>query len=215
LASEKTLLKELGLTDFKPSEEPVSNGAWSVPKFILLVKAWGKYRNKEYKDVFQITHEINLEELSINIIQSTPAISDSVFLRKINTEIETVLKQTIIREVQSKISAGCNIPSEIQQDFLALLQSTNGFVSKTEEREERLIQQIPTDDFLDGHGVDDAFLTKKCYLWFTNFVYLMRNALFHEIIDPLDPDWQVVFKNAYLVLREIVETNTDHINSMA
>ena len=34
-----------------------------------------------------------------------------------------------------------------------------------------------------------------------------RNALFHEIIDPLDEEWQVIFKNAYLVLKEIVDLN--------
>lgn len=37
-------------------------------------------------------------------------------------------------------------------------------------------------------------------LWFLDFVYRLRNALFHEIIDPLDEEWQVIFKNAYLVL---------------
>lgn len=37
--------------------------------------------------------------------------------------------------------------------------------------------------------------------------YLMKHALFHEIIDPLDEEWQVIFKNAYLVLKEIVDLN--------
>ena len=32
-------------------------------------------------------------------------------------------------------------------------------------------------------------------------------ALFHEIIDSLDEEWQVVFKNAYLVLKEVVDLN--------
>lgn len=44
-------------------------------------------------------------------------------------------------------------------------------------------------------------------LWFLDFVYRLRNALFHEIIDPLDEEWQVIFKNAYLVLKEIVDLN--------
>lgn len=44
-------------------------------------------------------------------------------------------------------------------------------------------------------------------LWFLDFVYRLRNALFHEIIDPLDEEWQIIFKNAYLVLKEIVDLN--------
>lgn len=35
----------------------------------------------------------------------------------------------------------------------------------------------------------------------------VEDALFHEIIDPLDEEWQVIFKNAYLVLKEIVDLN--------
>ena len=52
---------------------------------------------------------------------------------------------------------------------------------------------------------------QKSILWFLDFVYRLRNALFHEIIDPLDTDWQLVFKNAYLVLKEIVDLNVKHI----
>lgn len=48
-------------------------------------------------------------------------------------------------------------------------------------------------------------------LWFLDFVYRLRNALFHEIIDPLDEEWQIIFKNAYLVLKEIVDLNISHI----
>lgn len=48
-------------------------------------------------------------------------------------------------------------------------------------------------------------------LWFLDFVYRLRNALFHEIIDPLDEEWQVIFKNAYLVLKKIVDLNITSI----
>lgn len=50
-------------------------------------------------------------------------------------------------------------------------------------------------------------LMQNSVLWFLDFVYRLRNALFHEIIDPLDEEWQTIFKNAYLVLKEIVELN--------
>lgn len=57
-------------------------------------------------------------------------------------------------------------------------------------------------------------LKTNSVLWFLDFVYRLRNALFHEIIDPLDEEWQIIFKNAYLVLKEIVDLNIGVIDSM-
>lgn len=37
--------------------------------------------------------------------------------------------------------------------------------------------------------------------------YRLRNALFHEIIDPLNDEWQVIFKNSYHVLKQVVDQN--------
>ena len=54
-------------------------------------------------------------------------------------------------------------------------------------------------------------LKTNSVLWFLDFVYRLRNALFHEIIDPLDEEWQVIFKNAYLILKEIVDLNITEI----
>lgn len=47
--------------------------------------------------------------------------------------------------------------------------------------------------------------------WFLDFVYRLRNALFHEIIDPFDEEWQTIFKNAYLVLKEIADININYL----
>ena len=47
--------------------------------------------------------------------------------------------------------------------------------------------------------------------WFADYVYALRNALFHEIIDPLDEEWQIIFKNAYLALKEIVDLCIAHL----
>ena len=51
--------------------------------------------------------------------------------------------------------------------------------------------------------------------WFADFVYALRNALFHEIISPLDEEWQVIFKSAYLVLKQISDICIDTINRIA
>lgn len=53
---------------------------------------------------------------------------------------------------------------------------------------------------------------EKAYLWFIGFVYRLRNALFHEIIDPLNDEWQVIFKNSYHVLKQIVDQNIWRLN---
>ena len=47
-----------------------------------------------------------------------------------------------------------------------------------------------------------------------DFVYRLRNALFHEIIDPLNDEWQVIFKNAYHVLKQIVDQNIWRLNQL-
>ena len=49
----------------------------------------------------------------------------------------------------------------------------------------------------------DEDLTK----WFIDFSYKLRNILFHFIIDPMDKDWQLLFKHAYLALKHITEEN--------
>ena len=45
--------------------------------------------------------------------------------------------------------------------------------------------------------------------WFASFVYALRNALFHEIISPLDEEWQLIFKSAYLILKQITDICID------
>lgn len=56
----------------------------------------------------------------------------------------------------------------------------------------------------------DSLLLKNGLDWFSGFVYQLRNALFHEIIDPLDEEWQLIFKNAYLLLKEVVDSTTQY-----
>lgn len=49
----------------------------------------------------------------------------------------------------------------------------------------------------------DEDLTK----WFIDFAYKLRNILFHFIIDPMDKDWQLLFKHAYLAFKHLTEEN--------
>ena len=77
-------------------------------------------------------------------------------------------------------------------------------------REDVLFSQLPCVHFIykveDGQTVPET----DTYKWFLNFVYFMRNALFHEIIDPLDSFWQDIFKHSYLALKEILDGNINY-----
>ena len=77
----------------------------------------------------------------------------------------------------------------------------------TIQRENLLFSQTPCANFI--YRVEDGAEIPNIatYKWFLNFVYFMRNALFHEIIDPLDSFWQEIFKHSYLALKEILDGN--------
>ena len=112
------------------------------------------------------------------------------------------------------LSINANIAKEI-----ALMKETNI------KKEEVLFSQLPCAHFIynveDGEDIPEI----DTYKWFLNFVYFMRNALFHEIIDPLDSFWQEIFKHSYLSLKEILDGNInffiektevkEHLNAFA
>lgn len=78
----------------------------------------------------------------------------------------------------------------------------------------KLLSQIPVSDFLQSYGGLTLSDKQNAYLWFVSFVYRLRNALFHEIIDPLDTSWQHLFKNAYLVLKQVVDANISRMKTV-
>ena len=76
--------------------------------------------------------------------------------------------------------------------------------------EHKLLSQMPITNFLQSIEVGKEMTLadkEKAHLWFISFVYRLRNALFHEIIDPLNDEWQVIFKNSYHVLKQVVDQN--------
>ena len=81
--------------------------------------------------------------------------------------------------------------------------------------EHKLLSQMPIADFLQSYGSLSSADEQNTYLWVVGFVYRLRNALFHEIIDPLDPEWQLVFKNAYLVLKQVVDANISRLKKVS
>lgn len=75
-----------------------------------------------------------------------------------------------------------------------------------------IIYQVPFNGFgrLDQENIYTArrgeyapLITTRAVEWFADYVYALRNALFHEIISPLDEKWQAIFKSAYLLLKQV------------
>ena len=75
-----------------------------------------------------------------------------------------------------------------------------------------IIYQVPFNGFgrLDRENIYATrrgeyapLIATKAVEWFADYVYALRNALFHEIISPLDEDWQAIFKSAYLLLKQV------------
>lgn len=63
--------------------------------------------------------------------------------------------------------------------------------------EYKLLYQVPFSNFL--YQFEDDYQPntaekQRAYIWLIEFVYRLRNALFLEIIDPLDNEWQILFK---------------------
>ncbi|MBO6263141.1 MAG: hypothetical protein J6N93_02555 [Clostridia bacterium] len=67
------------------------------------------------------------------------------------------------------------------------------------------IQTLNTDLFDNYCGL----IKENGISWFIDFVVSLRNALFHEIIDPLDNEWQEIFKTAYFILKNFLDKNVE------
>lgn len=72
-------------------------------------------------------------------------------------------------------------------------------------------QNFKSDDIfkkLPNRNYPDSETSKKQTLkWFIKYSYKLRNVLFHIIIDPFDKNWQPIYKNTYIALKELVDYN--------
>lgn len=87
----------------------------------------------------------------------------------------------------------------------------NSCLTSSVGTEYKLLYQIPFPDYLQSNRNMTSSDELNACLWFISFVYRLRNALFHEIINPLDTSWQLLFKNAYLVLKQVVDSNIQRL----
>lgn len=164
-----------------------------------------------YQPIFQqIVNKIRTKEIS-----ASETVIQSVFYSTLTTNILNALigkiagiQETIPIKGNRKLLGIFNQLSVFCNRVLQSLETS--CTDPTIRNNNKLLYQIPYSNFLyryeDGDSPKDGDQL-SCYLWFVSFSYRLRNALFHEIIDPLDEEWQQIFKSAYLVLKQIVDGN--------
>ena len=124
---------------------------------------------------------------------------------------------TICRKIQSQLNRFfTSIRLNFEKNY-RFPNETNGIY---EINTYAVFKQLPYNLF--SKSYIDGLINKEQYFyhrllqtngieWFASFVYSLRNALFHEIISPLDEDWQLIFKSAYLILKKISDICIDTV----
>lgn len=184
-----------------------------------------KYFNKNlYLDGTPLIISVKID---ISDLISSEKLSDtqiSMFVEDESAFIEFVTKEIIDRTSLSfieQITSG-DYNSKFSPKTLAHLNATTLTINANLaqelalmkepniKKEDVLFSQLPCVHFI--YNVEDGKTIPEIdtYKWFLNFVYFMRNALFHEIIDPLDSFWQEIFKHSYLALKEILDGNINY-----
>ena len=157
----------------------------------------------EYLEDFLISKFLDDETAYINFVL------DSIIKRVSDKFIDEIDKHTIkLKHTKRIYNKFTSLSLLINQEFISEL---NLMKSIEREKDRLLIYQIPCTNFIykieDGADIPNI----ETYSWFLNFVYFIRNALFHEIIDPLDYFWQDIFKHSYIALKEILDGNINYL----
>ena len=196
----------------------------------------GQYRTTKYNE--SIKKEFDLRPIIQSIVEKhrhqNLIINETQFIRDfydvvmgeisgaLRHYIDVILpKRKFNKTVTEKIKAAClRLDAALRLRFeynyrypheVAALVATNSYA---------IIYQIPFNGFgrlyreniyATRRGEYASLIATKAIDWFADYVYSLRNALFHEIISPLDEEWQAVFKSAYLMLKQVSDICIDYI----
>lgn len=196
----------------------------------------GKFKTTNYNET--IKRQIDLRSIieatvakhrrqnqTINAMQFMRDINDGILsevAKKLRQYVDDILPTKGYNQtVKSKISGGCSrfltglrIKFEYNYKYpheVGVLDDPNLYA---------IVFQIPFNGFdiiepnnifSTNEGYYSQLIATKGVEWFASYVYSLRNALFHEIISPLDEDWQTIFKSAYLVLKQITDICISYI----
>jgi len=186
------------------------------------------YRTKVAKGYVPIGVSVDYSAILIAIVQEIEerrfVLTEAGLIERFYEKVFDAISDAFFAEINN---AKSGIPEKGNKRFLKVFDAMLAFCSRALNAmkasclnsefgaEHKLLAQMPTSNFLQSieDGEEMTFSDReKAYLWFISFVYRLRNALFHEIIDPLNDEWQVVFKNSYHVLKQIVDQNIWRLN---
>ena len=181
------------------------------------------YRTKVAKGYAPIGVSVDYSPILIAIVQEIEerqfVLTEAALIERFYKKLFDAISDAIFAEINS---AKSSIPEKGNKRFLKVFDAMLAFCARALNAmkasclnpefgaEHKLLSQMPISNFLQSieDGEEMTFADKeKAYLWFISFVYRLRNALFHEIIDPLNDEWQVIFKNSYHVLKQVVDQN--------
>lgn len=188
------------------------------------------YRTKLSKAYVPISASVDYSEILAAIVQEIEerkfALTEASLIEWFYEKLFDEISHALFAEIDS---AKSSIPEKGNKRFLRVFDAMAAFCARALNAvkasclnpdfglEHKLLSQMPISNYLNSveDGVEMTVADKeKAYLWFIGFVYRLRNALFHEIIDPLNDEWQVIFKNAYHVLKQIVDQNIWRLNHL-
>lgn len=204
-------------------------------KFYLGIS--GRFRTTNYNE--EIKRDIDLrsiidatvskhrfQNLFINEIQFMRDFYDGV-MDEVSSFLRHYLKKTLPKKgynqtVNGKVKDAClRLNSALNVKFEYNYRYPHEVSALDDLNSYAIIYQLPFNGFgrveqdnvfSTNEGVYSQLLATKGVDWFASYVYSLRNALFHEIITPLDEEWQTIFKSAYLILKQISDICIAMIN---
>ena len=204
-------------------------------KFYLGVS--GRFRTTNYNE--QIKKEIDLRPIIEAVVSKhklqNSYINEIRFIRdfydgvmnEVSSFLRHYLKETLptkgynqtvngkVRDACLRLNSALNVKFEYNYKYpheVGALDDLNSYA---------IIFQLPFNGFgrmkqdnlySTNEDVYSQMLATKGIDWFASYVYSLRNALFHEIITPLDEEWQTIFKSVYLILKQVSDICITMIN---
>ena len=181
------------------------------------------YRTKVDKDYVPIGVSVDYSVILMAIVQEIEdrqfVLTEASLIERFYEKLFDAISDAFFSEINN---AKTSIPEKGNKRFLKVFDAMLAFCARALNAikasclnsefgaEHKLLSQMPITNFLQSIEVGKEMTLadkEKAYLWFISFVYRLRNALFHEIIDPLNDEWQVIFKNSYHVLKQVVDQN--------
>lgn len=222
------------------NEDKTSNAKWILDiktedrfklRFCLLL--FGSFRDRTYNESIKITLDLKSFVDKTNESQNIEFFDEYNYLKalyscvcdSINAKLAEFLEiierdkkynssiRLILRQGCEKTSAAVNFsfePNYRKMHEIHRLYPENSRVIFKQMPFQLFYKTYLENVYIQNREDYDGLMLKNGLDWFSEFVYQLRNALFHEIIDPLDEEWQLIYKNSYLLLKEIVDSTTNY-----